>query len=142
MLIISESGLYALIFRSRKPAAVRFRKWVTQEVLPAIRKNGRYAYSPEGNGEPSLAETKLKMEIRRLENADRRLKIQETNARARIISAANMAISLIGRAGGPRAMRDNASEIYKKAGITIDMTAAHAQGEFDLGASPDQPSAA
>ena len=40
--VISESGLYALIFRSRKPAAVRFRKWVTQEVLPAIRQTGAY----------------------------------------------------------------------------------------------------
>lgn len=42
MMIISESGLYALIFRSRKPIAVQFRKWVTQEVLPAIRKTGHY----------------------------------------------------------------------------------------------------
>lgn len=42
MLTVSESGLYALIFRSRKPAAKAFRKWVTSEVLPAIRKTGRY----------------------------------------------------------------------------------------------------
>lgn len=41
-LIISESGLYALIFQSRKPSAKAFRKWVTAEVLPAIRKNGGY----------------------------------------------------------------------------------------------------
>lgn len=40
--IISESGLYALIFRSRKPVAVQFRKWVTGEVLPAIRRTGRF----------------------------------------------------------------------------------------------------
>jgi prophage antirepressor-like protein len=40
--IISESGLYALIFTSRKPEARKFRKWVTSEVLPAIRKSGRY----------------------------------------------------------------------------------------------------
>lgn len=42
LLIVSESGLYVLIFRSRKPAAKRIRKWVTQEVLPTIRKTGRY----------------------------------------------------------------------------------------------------
>lgn len=42
LLIVSESGLYALIFRSRKPEAKRFRKWVTQEVLPTIRKTGHY----------------------------------------------------------------------------------------------------
>jgi prophage antirepressor-like protein len=40
--IISESGLYALIQRSRKPEAKKFRKWVTSEVLPSIRKTGGY----------------------------------------------------------------------------------------------------
>jgi hypothetical protein len=43
MTIISESGLYALIMTSRKPEAKRFRKWVTAEVLPSLRKTGRYA---------------------------------------------------------------------------------------------------
>lgn len=41
--IVNESGLYALILRSRKPEAFRFRKWVTSEVLPAIRKTGAYS---------------------------------------------------------------------------------------------------
>lgn len=40
--IITESGLYAVILRSDKPNAKEFRKWVTSEVLPAIRKNGAY----------------------------------------------------------------------------------------------------
>lgn len=39
---VTESGLYALIFKSRKEAARKFRKWVTAEVLPAIRREGRY----------------------------------------------------------------------------------------------------
>jgi prophage antirepressor-like protein len=39
---INESGLYSLIFTSRKPESKKFRKWVTNEVLPAIRKTGRY----------------------------------------------------------------------------------------------------
>jgi len=39
---VTESGLYALIFKSRKPEAKAFRKWVTSEVLPAIRKTGGY----------------------------------------------------------------------------------------------------
>lgn len=43
MRLISESGLYALIFKSRKPEAKTFRKWVTSEVLPAIRRTGGYA---------------------------------------------------------------------------------------------------
>lgn len=43
LVIISESGLYALILRSRKPEARRFAKWVTAEVLPALRKTGAYS---------------------------------------------------------------------------------------------------
>ena len=42
---ISESGLYSAILRSRKPEAKRFKKWVTSEVLPAIRKTGTYSTS-------------------------------------------------------------------------------------------------
>jgi Prophage antirepressor len=48
MSCVSESGLYALIFTSRKPEARRFRRWVTGEVLPSIRSTGGY-------GRPTLA---------------------------------------------------------------------------------------
>lgn len=48
--VISESGLYSAILRSRKPEAKRFKKWVTSEVLPTIRKTGRY----ETPTEPSI----------------------------------------------------------------------------------------
>jgi prophage antirepressor-like protein len=44
--IISESGLYSLIFRSTKPFAKTFRRWVTREVIPAIRKTGAYGLAP------------------------------------------------------------------------------------------------
>ncbi|QEW27835.1 BRO-N domain-containing protein [Roseovarius indicus] len=40
--LINESGLYALVLTSRKEQAKRFRKWITAEVLPAIRRHGRY----------------------------------------------------------------------------------------------------
>ncbi len=43
--MINESGLYALILRSNKPEAKKFRKWVTNEVLPALRKQGYYEIS-------------------------------------------------------------------------------------------------
>ena len=46
MTIISEAGLYSLILRSRKPEAKRFKRWVTHDVLPAIRRTGRYG--PDG----------------------------------------------------------------------------------------------
>ena len=41
--IINESGLYSLILTSRKPAAKRFKKWVTATVLPSIRRTGAYS---------------------------------------------------------------------------------------------------
>lgn len=42
-IFVNESGLYAVILRSDKPNAKPFRKWVTSEVLPAIRKTGQYS---------------------------------------------------------------------------------------------------
>lgn len=42
MVIINESGMYALILSSKLDSAKKFKKWVTSEVLPAIRKNGSY----------------------------------------------------------------------------------------------------
>lgn len=40
--VINESGLYTLIIRSNKPEARKFRRWVTHEVLPQIRRTGAY----------------------------------------------------------------------------------------------------
>lgn len=48
--LVNESGMYALIFQSRKTEAKAFRKWVTSEVLPSIRKKGYYAmHQPKDN---------------------------------------------------------------------------------------------
>ena len=50
MYIINESGLYSLIFESRLPSAKAFKRWVTGEVLPTLRKTGRYSgHSVEAN---------------------------------------------------------------------------------------------
>lgn len=43
MTVISESGLYSLVLGCRKPEAKKFKKWVTAEVLPAIRQTGSYS---------------------------------------------------------------------------------------------------
>ena len=42
MLTVSEAGLYSLVLRSRKPEARAFKRWVTHEVLPSIRRHGAY----------------------------------------------------------------------------------------------------
>jgi len=47
MLCVNETGLYELIISSRKKEATRFRYWITNEVLPAIRKEGKYEISKE-----------------------------------------------------------------------------------------------
>ena len=62
---INEANLYRLIFRSRKPAAVTFRRWVCEEVLPSIRKTGMYfshgvmGQDSEGLLGPAKKETRL-----------------------------------------------------------------------------------
>ena len=56
MTIINESGLYALIFGSKLESAVRFKHWVTSEVLPAIRRTGGYQMpAPQGKELLALA---------------------------------------------------------------------------------------
>lgn len=44
---LTESGVYTLIMKSRKPEAVKFQKWITKVVLPSIRKNGGYIQNQE-----------------------------------------------------------------------------------------------
>ena len=47
LLVVSESGLYALVFRSRKPQAREFGRWVRKEVLPALRRTGTYTLAEQ-----------------------------------------------------------------------------------------------
>lgn len=58
MTIINESGLYSLILSSKLPAAKRFKRWVTSEVLPAIRRTGGYGMATQAaETETAAAET-------------------------------------------------------------------------------------
>jgi prophage antirepressor-like protein len=61
MLVLSESGLYSLLMRSRKPIAKPFQKWVTREVLPSIRKTG--SYSLQNSTEPDLEQIRKRTEL-------------------------------------------------------------------------------
>lgn len=47
MIVISEAGIYRLVFRSRKPEAERFKRWLAHDVLPQIRRTGSYAPQPD-----------------------------------------------------------------------------------------------
>ena len=82
-MFINEDGLYDVILDSRKPEAKRFRKWVTSEVLPSIRKHG--AYLTEKSIERALKEpdflielaTNLKKEKQAREFAEERNEVQK-----------------------------------------------------------------
>ena len=59
MSMISEAGLYSLILRSRKPEAKAFKRWVTHDILPSIRKTGSYS-APSA---PAKAEISVQSEV-------------------------------------------------------------------------------
>ena len=61
MIFVTESGLYALIIRSNKPAARKFRKWITSEVLPSLRKYGVYSTDVK-----DIARAERKLEDRKI----------------------------------------------------------------------------
>ncbi len=80
--VINESGLYSLVLSSKLPEAKKFKRWVTSEVLPSIRKNGMFAVD-ELLDNPDLliaTATKLKEErIARLE-AEKKALLAEKEA--------------------------------------------------------------
>ena len=61
--VVSEAGLYSLILRSRKPEAKAFKRWITHEVLPAIRKTGSYTAIPRSFAEALELAAKQAREI-------------------------------------------------------------------------------
>lgn len=87
-LIVSESGFYKLVMRSRKPVAKEFQRWVTRDVLPSIRKHG--AYMTPDTIRQALADpdtlimlaTKLKEETEEKVAAQERVRMLEPKARA------------------------------------------------------------
>lgn len=63
MIVVNESGLYHLTFRSTKPSAKAFRKWVTSVVLPALRKHGSYSTDAGQTPRPSTGQLGLFPEL-------------------------------------------------------------------------------
>lgn len=55
LVTVSESGLYSLVLRSRKPEARTFKRWLTREVIPAIRRTGAYAVAEVSRRDLALA---------------------------------------------------------------------------------------
>ena len=82
-IIINESGMYSLILSSKLEGAKRFKRWVTSEILPSIRKTGAYAT------DSAAAEYKA-----------RELRIREMNAQARLINAETRRLTVLQKEKG------------------------------------------
>ena len=82
-IIINESGMYSLILGSKLEGAKRFKRWVTSEILPSIRKTGAYAT------DSAAAEYKA-----------RELRIKEMNAQARLINAETRRLTVLQKGKG------------------------------------------
>ena len=74
-LFVNEDGLYDVILDSRKPEAKQFRKWVTGEVLPAIRKTGGYMISKEEDTEADIMARALLIAQSTMERQKQRLEL-------------------------------------------------------------------
>ncbi len=79
-LIVSEAGLYSLILKSRKPEAKRFKRWVTHEVLPALRRDGAYVASDGDEDDATLMARALLAAKRAIDRKDRRIAELEPKA--------------------------------------------------------------
>lgn len=83
--VVNEPGLYTLILGSRKPEAKAFKRWVTHEVLPAIRKTGRYA--APGTMTNALAELHSAMDLMQDLLADMKQTIPKRSSLDRALAA-------------------------------------------------------
>lgn len=82
--IINESGLYSLILSSKLPKAKEFKRWVTSEVLPAIRKTGGYINGSESMSDDEIMARALLMAQKTIENNKARIsQLESDNDRMR-----------------------------------------------------------
>ena len=79
--LINESGLYSLVLSSKLPTAKQFKRWVTSEVLPSIRKNGGYIMGQSSMSDAELMAQAVLVAKRTIEARD--AKIQELEAQVK-----------------------------------------------------------
>ncbi|WP_426288235.1 phage antirepressor [Enterococcus durans] len=80
--IINESGLYSLILKSKLPSAKKFKRWVTSEVLPQIRKHGMYATDELLNNPDLLIEVATKLKEERTQRLIAEQRVNELQPKA------------------------------------------------------------
>lgn len=89
IIIINESGLYSLVLSSKLPTAKQFKRWVTSEVLPAIRKHGAYM-TPQTLGEALKNPDALIEILQRLKAEQEKSALLETTVQAQSQTIAEM----------------------------------------------------
>jgi anti-repressor protein len=104
--IVSEPGMYSLILRSRRPEAKAFKRWITHDVLPAIRRTGAYGGVPV-QGAPSVLDGLTPRDFARmiLAEADR---ADAAEHQAAAFKAAAKAWDALGDAEGDYSLREAA----------------------------------
>ena len=110
--IINESGLYSLILSSKLPGAKKFKRWVTSEVLPSIRRNGGYIAGQEELSDTELIAKALLVADRKIKERD--LQIAEMKPKALFadsVTASNTSI-LVGELA--KLIRQNGVDIGEK----------------------------
>lgn len=75
--IVNEPGLYSLVLGSRKPEAKMFKRWITHEVIPAIRKHGGYLTISDKDDDMAIFYRALHLAEQRMKEREARLKEQE-----------------------------------------------------------------
>lgn len=96
--LVNESGIYNLVLGSRKPEAKAFKRWITHDVIPSIRKRGVYA-TPEAVSEMSAEELMAKAIIAANETIER-IKLERDEAiRTKAQISAGREASIMGRLG-------------------------------------------
>lgn len=71
--VINESGVYALIFGSKLESAKRFKRWVTAEILPSLRKNGGYILNQDSMTQEQILAAALQVSKKIIEDRDRQI---------------------------------------------------------------------
>ena len=87
MLVINEPGLFSLILRSRKPEAKAFKRWITHEVLPSIRREGGYISLAATADQLTLLAARAEVQTRVLRNLDGIVDRDWLEAKARHVAA-------------------------------------------------------
>lgn len=126
---INESGLYTLILRSDKPEAKPFRKWITSEVIPAIRKTGKYEEKPMTSAQYLLQQAQWMVEAENrmsniennvigladsIENNDKSIRRLENNQR-RTVTSTHLTVIAYANIKGIKPKSYHAPSIGKKA---------------------------